>query len=211
MNRVARIIVATLGSIFGFSGMGHGFFEILQGDVPTEGVFISAIGEAQRMWPHGNEYAVTLIPNFLISGITAMLVGLALIVWSIGFVHRKNGALILLLLFILLLLAGGGVAQILFFPWVYLVSTQINKPLAWWRRVLPARLRMPLGRLWRWGLVTGSALLVFALLVAITGFVPTVSDPEAVLATMLVCLAAEVVVLPLTFVAGFACDLATRS
>ena len=69
---------------------------------------------------------------------------------------------------------------------------------------------MPLGRLWRWGLVTGSALLVFALLVAITGFVPTVSDPEAVLATMLVCLAAEVVVLPLTFVAGFACDLATR-
>ena len=100
MNRVARIIVATLGSIFGFSGMSHGFFEILQGDVPTEGVFISAIGEAQRMWPHGNEYAVTLIPNFLISGITAMLVGLALIVWSIGFVHRKNGALILLLLFI---------------------------------------------------------------------------------------------------------------
>ena len=121
MNRVARIIVATLGSIFGFSGMGHGFFEILQGDVPTEGVFISAIGEAQRMWPHGNEYAVTLIPNFLISGITAMLVGLALIVWSIGFVHRKNGALILLL-------AGGGVAQILFFPWVYLVRPGSTNP-----------------------------------------------------------------------------------
>ena len=70
-----------------------------------------------------------LIPNFLITGIAAMLVGLGLIVWSIGFVQRKNGPAILLGLFVLLLLVGGGIAQVIFFPWICLVSTQINSPL----------------------------------------------------------------------------------
>lgn len=77
MNRATRTNVATLGTIFGISGMSHGFFEILQGSVPTDGLFISAIGEAQKMWPHGDEPAFTLIPNFLLTGIAAMIVGLA--------------------------------------------------------------------------------------------------------------------------------------
>jgi len=208
MNRATRTIVATLGTIFGVSGMSHGFFEVLQGNVPTGGFFISAIGEAQRMWPHGNEYALTLIPNFLITGIAAMLVGLAIIVWSLGFVHKKNGSTILLLLFVLLLLVGGGVAQLLFFPWIWLVSTRINKPLAWWRRILPIKIQAPLGRLWLWSLIISSALLIFVLEIAVTGFVPAVDDPETVLSIMLICLALEAVFLPLTFIAGFARDIA---
>ena len=78
------------------------------------------------MWPHGNEPAFTVIPNFLVTGMAAMLVGIAIIVWSLGLIHKKNGSIILLLLFILLFLVGGGVAQILFFPWICLASTQIN-------------------------------------------------------------------------------------
>ncbi len=135
MNKATRINVATLGAIFGISGMNHGFFEILQGNVPTGGLFISAIGEAQKMWPHGNEFAFTLIPNFLITGIAAMTVGLAIFLWSLGFVHKKNGPIVFILLFILLLLVGGGVAQILFFPWIWLVSTRINQPLVWSRKI----------------------------------------------------------------------------
>lgn len=120
--------MATFGTIFGISGMLHGFFEALQGNVPTGGFFIAAIGEAHQMWPHGTEPAFTLIPNFLITGIVAMAVGLAVVVWSLLFVHRRYGSTILLLLFILLLLVGGGVAQIVFFPFIWLVSTRINKP-----------------------------------------------------------------------------------
>ena len=60
--------------------MSHGFFEILQGNVSTPSLFISAIGESQKMWPHGNEPAFTLIPNFLVTGIAEMLVGLAIVV-----------------------------------------------------------------------------------------------------------------------------------
>jgi len=56
-------------------------------------------------------------------------------------------------------------------------------------------------------LVISSALLVFALEIATTGFVPAVNDPEAVLSIMLSCLGMEVVALPLTFISGFARDI----
>ena len=208
MNNATRVIVTTLSVVFGISGMSHGFFEALQGNTPTDSMYISAIGETHRMWLHGNEPAFTLIPNFLITGIAAMLVGLAIIVWSLGFVHKKRGPTILLLLFVLLLLVGGGVAQILFFPWIWLVSTRINKPLIWWRKILPGKTQKSLGKLWPWSLITSSVLLAFVLEIGTTGFVPTVKDPEVVLSIMLSCLGMEVVVLPLTFVAGFAHDMA---
>lgn len=150
--------------------MWHGFFEVLQGNVATDGLFIEAIGEAQRMWSHGNEPAFTLIPNFLVTGIAAMIVGLIVIVWSLFFVQKQRGPTVFLLLFILLLLVGGGVAQILFFPFIWLVSTRINKPLTWWKKVLPPKIRRPLGKLWPWSLVVASTALVFALEIAITGF-----------------------------------------
>ena len=190
--------------------MSHGLFEILQGNIPTGSLFISAIGEAQRMWPHGNEYALSLIPNFLITGIAAMLVGLAIVSWSLGFVHKKNGPTILLSLFVLLLLLGGGVAQLLFFPWIWLVSTRINKPLIWWRKILPGKVLMLPGKVWLWWLILSSALLVFILEIGVTGFVPAVNDPETVLSVMLTCLAIEAATLALTFISGFAHDIAMK-
>ncbi len=189
MNHATRTIVATLGTIFGISGISHGFYETLQGNVPTGGLLISAIGPAHKLWPHGNEMAFTLIPNFRITGIAAMLVGLALIIWSLAFVHRKNGATVLLLLFIVLLLVGGGVAQVLFFPWIWLVATRIHHPLNGWRKILPLWLQKPLGKMWIGCLLAGSALLVFVLIISITGFVPGVKDPDTVLSIMLTCLA----------------------
>ena len=112
------------------------------------------------------------------------------------------------LLFILLLLVGGGVAQVLFFPLIWLVSTRINKSLSWWRKILPIKIQKPFGNLWLWSLVVSSALLVVVLEIAITGCVPAVNYPDVVLSIMLSCLGMEVVVLPLTFVSGFAYDIA---
>lgn len=210
MNRATRINVTLLGIIFGISGMNHGLFEILQGNFPTGGLFISAIGEAQQMWPHGNEPAFTLIPNFLITGIAAMLVGLSIVVWSCGYVHKKRGAITLLLLFILLLLVGGGVAQVLFFPWIYIVSRQINKPLVFWEKVFQGKQALP-GKLWAWFLCGSTLLLLITLAIATTGFFPGINDPERVLKFMLGCLAAEVIFLPLTFIFGFARDIESKA
>jgi len=187
--------------------MSHGFFETLQGNTPTGSMLISAIGEAHRMWPHGNEYAFTLIPNFLITGILAMIVGFSIIIWSVGFVHKKNGPFIYLLLFILLFLVGGGIGQIIFFALAWAVSTRINKPLKWWRKVLPESVRRVLAKLWLWSLIASALLVVLALEIAIFGFVPGVNDPDLILIIMLSSLVVGLGVFLLTFVAGFAHDI----
>jgi hypothetical protein len=64
--------VSTLGVLFAIGGIDHGFFETLQGNKPTPGLFIRSIGPQQQMWPYGTEDAFTLIPNFLFSGIVSI-------------------------------------------------------------------------------------------------------------------------------------------
>jgi len=207
MRNATRVIVATLGVIFGISGMIHGFFETLQGNNQTGGMLISAVGEAHRMWPHGNEYVFTLFPNFLITGILAMIAGFSIIIWSVGFVHKKNGPFVYLLLCILLFLVGGGIGQVIFFTLAWAVSTRINKPLIWWRKVLPKSVRRVLAKLWLWSLIAGALLIVLALEIAIFGFVPGVNDPGLILIIMLSSLGVGLGVLLFTFVAGFAHDI----
>jgi hypothetical protein len=207
MNKATQLLVKIFGVIFGISGINHGMFEALQGNTSTEGVFISAIGEAQRMWPHGNEYAFTLVQNFLVTGLISMALGAVVIVWSAGYVHKKNGPMVFLLLFIALLLLGGGVAQTLFFPGLVLVSTRIQKPLTWWRKVLPAGVQQGLRRIWAWALAASSILLLCVLVIGVTGFVPGVPDSETVLSIMLAALLGVLVTLPLAVISGFAKDI----
>jgi hypothetical protein len=59
---------------------------------PTGGLIIQAIGDAHQMWYYGTEEAFTIVPNFLVAGLLAILVSLAIVVWSVGFVHTKRGA-----------------------------------------------------------------------------------------------------------------------
>lgn len=202
-----RIIVSTLGIILGISGFCHGFFEALQGYTPTDGMLIHAIGEAQRMWEYGNEPAFTLIPNFLITGLAAMLVSIAAVIWSVGFMERKNGASVFLLLFVLLVLVGGGIGQIIIFTMGWAFATRINKPLNLWRKLLNERLRKVLSGKWPAFLAAGSLLLLFALQAAVFGFVPGVSNPEQVTVYMLVSLAVSQVLFVLAFISGFAHDI----
>lgn len=102
-----RVIATTLGVFFGlFSGVNHGFWEILQGNTPTNGPFIHAIGEAQRFWPLGTEDAFTLPPTFTLTGIASIIVGVAIIIWSIWFLPRRHGRTVFLGLFILSFLVG---------------------------------------------------------------------------------------------------------
>lgn len=208
MNRATRINVVTLGVMLALSGMlAHGLFEVLQGKTPTGGLFIEAIGEAQRMWEHGTEGAFTIIPNFLLTGLLAMAVSLCIIVWSIGFLHNKHGPAIFLFLFILLFLVGGGVAQVAFFIPACAASTRIHKPLAWWRRVLPEGLRRVLAKLWLWFYLVGAVLFIVALIVSVTGFVPGVSDADQILSIDWSILGAGYLLYLLAIVAGFAYDI----
>lgn len=207
INRAVRAVAATLGIVFGIGGFAHGFFEALQGYVPTGGLFIHAIGEANRMWLYGNEPAFTLIPNFLITGIAAMAVGVAIIVWCAGFLHKKHGPLVFLLLFILSFLVGGGIAQVLFFLIGWAFATRINKPLNGWRKVLPERALKGLAKGWLLLLAVSALLILFTLQIAIFGFVPGVSNPDDISMSMLYLLGAALALLFPAFVLACAHDI----
>jgi hypothetical protein len=194
-----RVVAAALGVMVGISGLDHGFFEMLRGNAATGSLVVQAIGPDQRMWIHGTEEAFTLIPNFLATGILAVAVGLATIVWSIGFIDRPNGSTVFLALAALLLLVGGGIGMVVFALPGWAIARRIGRPMTWWR-ALPAPAVAGLARSWRWLVGAGLMLFAFALEVAIAGVVPGVDDPElalsicwlallAVLASMVLALA----------------------
>jgi hypothetical protein len=181
VNRATRTNVATIGVMLGIAGLDHGFFEVLQGNKPTGGLFIQAIAPARQWWAYGGEEAFTIVPNFLATGILAILISLAVMVWSVGFAHRKRGPLVLALLLISLFLVGGGIAQILFFAPLLFAATRIHKPLAGWHRVLSGPVGRLLSGLWPGALAVTAVSFTIGLVIAIWGFVPGVHDPEQVL------------------------------
>jgi hypothetical protein len=106
-NRATRVVASTLGILAGLLGLVHGYLETLQGNVALSGIFILAVGppcQANRVW-HDCFPAMTIIPNFLVTGVLAIIVSLIVILWAAVFVQRKNVGLVLILLSIIQLLA----------------------------------------------------------------------------------------------------------
>lgn len=181
MNRATQIIVSTIGVALAIAGLDHGIFEILQGNKPTPGLVIQAIGPEMNLW--GTEEAFTVIPNFLATGILAVLVSLAIILWSLRYLDTKHGATVFGLLFIALFLVGGGIAaQIVFAPFAWAAARQINQPLDRWRRLLPEPIGRGLAKIWPVTLALGSLSLLIGIFIAITGYVPGVTDDEGIFA-----------------------------
>ena len=136
-----RVVVASFGILGGLTGILAGWFEILQGNIPPTGFIVSTIGPSYKMVDDFTYFAITIIPNMLVTGILAIIVSSVVIIWSIKFVNRKNGVIILLGLSITQMLVGGA--------WVIdlgllmcLLATRIDKPLNWWRSHFPLKLRL---------------------------------------------------------------------
>jgi hypothetical protein len=203
-----RVIITVVGVFLGiFSGLNHGFFEILQGNTPTGGLVINAIGEAQRFWVEGTEPAFTIIPNFLITGLLAMIVGVVAVIWSLFFVQTKHGRTVFLGLFILLFLVGGGIGQIFFFIPAWAFATRMNKPLTWWKKVLPRSSWPFLSTLWVVTLILFIVFMSFVLEIAIFGIIPGMTDTAQIQNTSMYLLFSSVVLNIITFIAGFGHEL----
>lgn len=158
-----RVVVAAFGILCGLTGIIAGCFEIRQGNIAPSGLVISTIGPNYSMADDFTYFAVTIIPNLFITGILAIVVSCLVIMWSVRFVHKKNGALVLLGLSITQMLVGGG--------WVIdlavmtcILATKIDKPLNWWRSNLPGKLRLWLAKLLPASLVV-YAIISFSMLV----------------------------------------------
>ena len=199
---------STIGILLGSAGIiNHGIFEILQGNQPTNGFFIEAIGESNRFWVHGTEGAFTIIPNFLITGIAVVLVGIAIILWSVKYLQTRYGATVFLMLFILLTLVGGGLGFIILVLPTWAFATRINKPLDWWRKSVSVPVRVSLSGFWIYALVITSILWLVVMELGIFGYFPGLNDPDAILNIVFVFLFSSVVMVCFTFICALAGDI----
>lgn len=208
INRRSRTTASVIGTLLGLAGiLNHGIFEILQGNTSTSGFYIEAIGEAHRFWLNGTEGAFTLIHNFLITGICAILVGLVIIVWSLRYTHVKHWAGIFIILMILLTLVGGGIGQILLYLPTWALATRMNKSLGWWERNLPVRLRKICATLWKYSLMATSVAWLILMELGIFGIFPGQTDPDIILNIVYGFLFTSAILACITFICAFAGDI----
>ncbi len=152
MRNASRTVAAALGIIAGIAGLEHGYFEILQGNIRPESLMFASMGPPcapDKVW-NACEPAMTLLPNFLVTGILALLLGLLILIWSAAFVQRKNGGSLLILLSVALLVLGGGFFPPLFGVLGGIAGARINQPLA---GKFAGRLFYLAAKLWPWPLV----------------------------------------------------------
>jgi hypothetical protein len=151
MRKATRVAAAALGIFAGIGGPEHGYFEILRGNTRPASLMIEAMGppcDPETVW-HLCEPALTVIPNFLVTGIIATLLGILTMGWAAFFVHSKRGGLVLILLSIALLLTGGGLFPPVIGIVAGVIASKINAPIT----RSPARVTGFLSRLWPWPLV----------------------------------------------------------
>jgi len=154
-NSATRIVASTVGVFAGLLGIEHGYFETLQGNVTPGSILIFAMGppcQATRVW-NGCEPAMTIMPNFFVTGVLAIIVSFIVILWAAAFVQRKNGGLVLILLSITLFLVGGGFASAVVGIFAGVAGTRIQAPFTWWRAHLSVNSRRFLATLWPWSLI----------------------------------------------------------
>ncbi len=169
-NEATKTVASTFGVLVGLAGIEHGFFEILQGNVAPSDLMMDAIGPAQKFWEYATETALTIIPNFLVTGVLAMIFGLLVTIWAVAFIERKHGAWIFGGLSLILWLVGGGFAPIIMSILAFATATRINKPLNWWRTYLPTNFRGFLSTLWPWSIIAYVLVFVFGVEIAIFGY-----------------------------------------
>lgn len=166
----SRVVASTFGILAGLAGILHGSFEILQGNVAPGGLLSAAIGPSQRFWEYGTLHALTLVPNYLLTGVLAVIVGILVVIWAGMFVHTRQGAGVLLLLSITLFLVGGGFNPIYMSVLAVLMATRINKPPVGLRRLIPKGLLSFLARIWVGSLIVFVLTFIMSVEIAVFGW-----------------------------------------
>lgn len=203
MNKATHTLSLTLGLLAGLMGIEHGIGEVLAGNRPTGGLFILSWPDSTFFEIMGGEPAMTLVPNYMITGLLAILFSCAFLALFVQ-PHRdgKTNALLFVLL-ILMLLSGGGFGPPITGIIAVLISFKTDSRLETWRR-LPAGLHRALSRLWPWsfGLCLLGWLMLFpgvALIALLTGLDSALLMEIPILITF--------ALIPITLLLGFSRDI----
>jgi hypothetical protein len=159
----ARLLASTFGVLAGLGGIRHGIGEILQGNVAPGGIVIESWTEGPIATNMGGEPGMTVVPNLLVTGLLALVVSSAVVVWAALFVQRQNGGWILALLSIAMLLVGGGFGPPLIGVLAGVAGTQIDAPQGAWLTHFPVGARAFFAGLWPWvfGVATLNGVFLF--------------------------------------------------
>jgi len=150
MKNATRVFASTFGAIMALAGIEHGIGEIFQGNVAPSGIMILSWPESEFFRSLSGEPAMTVIPNLLVTGVLAVLVSLALLLWSVLFVHRKYGGWVMITLSIAMLLVGGGIFPPILGILIGAVATRIHAPVSSSKVYRSGGFRHVLAKLWPW-------------------------------------------------------------
>ncbi len=174
LNKSAKITSTIFGVFAGIGGLTHAIGEIVQGNVNPGSIYFNSWDRGPVFESMGGDPAISILPNFLFTGLVGLVISLVTITWAAAFMKRKNGGRFLLLLSLGMLLFGGGIGP----PTIGLLSgatgTWILSPLDKWRKWLAGKPQKFLAALWPWVfgicLINGSFLFVFAnVLISVSG------------------------------------------
>ena len=150
MKNATRLFASTFGAVMALAGIEHGIGEISQGNVAPNGIMILSWPESEFFRSLSGEPAMTVIPNLLVTGVLAVLVSLALLIWSVLFVHRKYGGWVMITLSIAMLLVGGGIFPPILGILIGAVATRINTPGSSSKDHRSGGFQRFLAKLWPW-------------------------------------------------------------
>ena len=185
MRSATQITVTTFGIIMGLAGLEHGLGEILQGNATPPGIMFPSWPNSPFFSTMRGEPAMSIIPNFIVTGSLACLVSLIYLVWAARFVERKHAGQMLILLAIIMLLVGGGIFPPVIGIFIGVLTTRINTPSIEGHTQATVGLRSFLSKVWSLsfvGCIIGWLLLFPG--VNILGYFFGVDDPNLMISLL---------------------------
>jgi hypothetical protein len=167
VNRATQNVVRGFGLILSLAGFEHGIGEILQGNTSTNDIFIQSWGDSELFSILSGEPAMTLIPNFLVSGILTIILSCLAAAWCLFFLAKSRSSLVLLLLSVALLLVGGGFGPPLVGIIIGLAGTQLDSDFSWLKSLRSKSLFRTAARIWPFSLALGLACYLYLFPVSI--------------------------------------------
>jgi len=170
INHATKTLAAALCILGGIASIIHGIFEVLQGNTPVKSGRILAISPAHRMWEFGGEPALTIIPNYLITGIVSIVISVSVFIWAIAFIDKRHNLSGLIVLTILMLLFGGGLAPPTFMLLAIITTIFIKRPLQFCVSTFIGKRLKSLTILWPWTLYLLFAFVIIAVIAGVSGY-----------------------------------------
>ena len=132
------------------------------------------------------EPAFTVVPNYLITGISAMTIGIIIVLWALFMMKSKFGVPVFAGLTVLLFLFGGGFATVFTSLFTVICALLQNKEHRWWKTHIPLKTAWTIGRIWPWLFVFTFLSSFIVVSTAVFGYPHVWFLPDAVVGKLLV-------------------------